>query len=47
MVGEAFNLGADMECAKEKYSNAAWEARKELIKRFTERLKPLLSDDAE
>lgn len=47
LVGEAFNLGADKERANEKYSNAAWEARKELVKRFTEQLKPLLSNDAE
>ena len=47
LVGEAFNLGADKGRANEKYSSTAWEARKELVKRFTEQLKPLLSDDAE
>lgn len=47
LVDEAYNLGADKERANERYSNTAWEARKELVKRLTEQLKPLLSDDAE
>ena len=47
LVDEAFNLGADKERANEKYSNMAWEARKELVKQYTEQLRPLLSNDAE
>lgn len=47
LVDEAFNLGADKERAKERWCNTTEEARKELVRRFTERLKPLLSDDAE
>lgn len=47
LVDDAFALGVDRAYNKETNSSTTWEARRELVKQYTEQLKPLLADGVE